>query len=708
MFTILIQEKGGEQRRMVFNKTEVTIGRVQGNDVVLAKGNVSKRHARVVLKDSKFIIVDLKSTNGTYVNGRKITSPLVVKNSDKIYIGDFIVGVDEASGDGEGPSEITTSPPTPHVLGQLDSDALRAGEPGGETSLSPIVAPAPRPVPPRPAPGNVSRDNAGPRTRDLGSAAPMAPSAARPSVAPAAPGRTIGGPPAPAGVPPLAPVPPPPPGAMSSPAESPALAPIVQMPERADRHDRAPQGDFPRGAPQGDFLRGADKPAGRLAPAATAGTMKLAARSVSAAIKRSVHLDPLDPKVVKQLDLQARILESLNAKLVLDSVPLAKLGEEELWQKAERLTIDLVEGLEGAGELPKYIDQDALIKDSLNEALGLGPLEDLLADETVDEILIDRRDRMVIGAGGVLRGSGKAFSSEDVLERVVKRLVHEAGTSIDSNTPIVDVRMRDGTRLTAALPPVAARGPCLVLKKPAQASPALAELVQSGVLSSGMAAFLATCIVARRNILVCGGPGSGRAVVVAALAAAAPAGERLVSVEDVAELAIARDEWIQLEARIGTSGSRDIDMATLLETALRLSPDRLVVGDVRGREATVLVHTLSAYADGAVVSVAGDGVNAALNRLAVLVRATAAGGNDLAYRELVGSAFDIAVHVVRRGDGAMKIQSIEEMVSVSEANFDTQTLFSCRENGFIATGTVPRFYSELEASGVRADRSVFR
>src|SRR4051812_36311432 len=113
MFTIIIQEKGGEQRRMVFNKPEVTIGRVQGNDIVLPKGNVSKRHARIVLKDGKFIIVDLKSTNGTYVNGRKITSPLVVKDSDKIYIGDFIVGVDEAASgvEGDGPSESTTSPP---------------------------------------------------------------------------------------------------------------------------------------------------------------------------------------------------------------------------------------------------------------------------------------------------------------------------------------------------------------------------------------------------------------------------------------------------------------------------------------------------------------------------------------------------------------------------------------------------------------------
>nr|MDQ3368773.1 FHA domain-containing protein [Myxococcota bacterium] len=135
MFTIIIQEKGGEQRRMVFNKPEVTIGRVQGNDIVLPKGNVSKRHARIVLKDGKFIIVDLKSTNGTYVNGRKITSPLVVKDSDKIYVGDFIIGVDEASqSEGDGPSETTTSPP---------GDRLPAADmrPPRPTEAQPMPAP---------------------------------------------------------------------------------------------------------------------------------------------------------------------------------------------------------------------------------------------------------------------------------------------------------------------------------------------------------------------------------------------------------------------------------------------------------------------------------------------------------------------------------------------------------------------------------------
>src|SRR3954469_5893028 len=130
MFTIIIQEKGGEQRRMVFNKPEVTIGRAQGNDIVLPKGNVSKRHARIVLKDGKFIIVDLKSTNGTYVNGRKITSPLVVKDSDKIYIGDFIVGVEEAGSEGEAMSEPAVAPPVePRGPGSQDGGGGRPPRP---------------------------------------------------------------------------------------------------------------------------------------------------------------------------------------------------------------------------------------------------------------------------------------------------------------------------------------------------------------------------------------------------------------------------------------------------------------------------------------------------------------------------------------------------------------------------------------------------
>jgi pilus assembly protein CpaF len=429
-------------------------------------------------------------------------------------------------------------------------------------------------------------------------------------------------------------------------------------------------------------------------------------RSVSLPSRRGVHLEPLDPKVVKMLDLQSNILERLRAKLDLDKIPIERLHDEDLWQRAERATIDLVETLETSGELPKYIDQDTLIKETLNEALALGPLEDLLADDQVDEILIDRRDRVVVGKAGVLRGSGKAFSSDDVFEKVVRRLVAEAGTTIDEARPVVDLRMRDGTRLTAAVAPVAARGACLVLKKTASPMPQLADLVTQSALSSAMADFLGTCVTARRNILVCGATGSGKTTLAGALAAAAPLGERVVSIEEVAELSIKRDEWIQLETHAGTGRNQAIDLGQLFEAALRLLPDRLIVGEVRGNEALPLVQALCASIDGAVVAMTGEGAGAALGRLAMLARLTAPG--DGAVRELVTQAFEIVVHVTRWSDGTIRVLSIEEVVGCTDTTFDTHVLFQFRDGAFVATGTVPRFYTELEARGIPADQAVFR
>ena len=759
MFTIVLQEKGGEQRRMVFNKPEVTIGRVQGNDIVLPKGNVSKRHARIVLKDGKFIIVDLKSTNGTYVNGRKITSPLVVKDSDKIYIGDFIVGVDEASQEGDGPSETTTSPPGGDRLINQPPPDMRPPRP---TEAQPMAAlpipmnniqdpapPAPvaapiRPGPPRPAPAPRDlppREPPMARDTDAPPPGPQSPGRSMPPIASPPPDGARTRPPMgrPGGTmpPPMAPIPPmaapqpAPPQHLDAPP-APMPAPSFAAPPPAFSPAPAPQFAAPAApmpaptfAPQPSFAApahvAAPTPMGapaQVVPLASgnaqakarlvgAGAKRVVGRGVSMPSRRGVHIEPLDPKVVKMLDLQSQLLERLRAKLDLDKIPMERLHEEDLWQRAERATIDLVETLETSGELPKYIDQDTLIKETLSEALALGPLEDLLADEKIDEIIIDRRDRVVVGKDRVLRGSGKAFSSDEVFERVVKRLVAEAGARLDDANPVVDLRMRDGTRLTAAVAPVASRGACLVLKKVPTRMPQLADLGTQGAMSPGMADFLATCVTARRNILVCGGPASGKTSVVAALAAASPAGERVISIEEVGELSIAREEWIQLETRVGIGKNADVDLAALLETAIRLSPDRLVVGEVRGREALPLVHALNASIDGATVGMTGEGSNAALTRLATLSRLTAPTAVD-AVRELVAQAFEIVVHVARWSDGSLKVMSIEEVVGCTETTFDTHVLFHWNNGNYVATGTVPRFYSELEARGIPADQAVFR
>jgi pilus assembly protein CpaF len=436
-------------------------------------------------------------------------------------------------------------------------------------------------------------------------------------------------------------------------------------------------------------------------------------QSVVFAPRRPSVIQPLDSKVVKQLELQAHVLDRLVPKLDLNEIPLDKLGEEDLWQKAESAIVDMVETLDSSGELPKFVDQDQLIKDTLNEALGLGPLEDLLADEKVEEIVVDRRDRILVSRGGVLSLASTAFSSDESFRRVVERLVAPTGQTIDDSHPLVDVRLRDGSRLAAAVPPVSVRGACLTLRKPKSSGHSLADLITSGALSAEMADFLSTCIQARRNIVVCGAPGSGKSSLLAALAAASPEGERVVSVEEVAELSLAREDWIALEARPSEgNGAMPVDLGSLLRGALRMRPDRLVVGDVRGGEALELVQAMASSADGTIAVVGGEGARGALARLTSMTRLAAPGASLQALREVVACAVDVVVHVARYADGVYRVAAVEEVIGVGEDGFHTQELFAFRggaeDGGFAAAGVVPAFYAELEARGIPADTAIFR
>jgi pilus assembly protein CpaF len=426
--------------------------------------------------------------------------------------------------------------------------------------------------------------------------------------------------------------------------------------------------------------------------------------SIGAAVRRGAAFTPLGANAVKQLELQAQVLERLIARLGLGNLPLEKLGDEELWQKAESAIVDLVETMDSSNEVPKFVDQDQLIKDTLNEALGLGPLEDLLADDKVEEIVVERRDRILVGKAGSLSGAGIGFSSDDSFRRVVERLVAPTGQKIDDAHPMVDVRLRDGSRLVAAVSPVAVRGSCLNLKKPRVGGHRLNELVAGGALSAEMAGFLGTCVATRRNVVVCGAPGAGKSALVAALAGACPEGERIVSVEEVAELAIGRDEWVALEARPAGNGEA-IDLRTLLRGALRMRPDRIVVGDVRGLEAYELVQAMASAADGTIAAVGGEGARAALARLAAMAQLAVPGASLEALHRLVASAVQVVVHVAWYADGVHRVVAIEEVLGVDPAGgFLVQSIFA----GAGATGVVPAFYAELEARGVQPDRSIFR
>ena len=621
-FAIVVTEKGGEHQRLDFDKGEVTIGRVQGNDIVLGKGNVSKRHARIVVKDGKFIIVDLNSTNGTYVNGRKITSPLVIKPTDKIYIGDFILGVEH------------------DAVSEVSSSALKMG---ASVIPPPLieeeVVQEPPPLPPAVTPPPVAVDPV---------PAPLSSIRAKETPKPAVPVVTGGG----------------------------------------SNGKRVPTAD--------------------LEPSRLSRTL-----GGPSATKPPHGQRPSKPLVVggrAKREIQRTIVEYAVKKLELEDIATEKLGDESLWDKAERLIANKVAELKTAGKAKTVVSTDALVKDSLNEALGLGPLEELLEDSSVEEILVDKFDRVLARSEGRLQQTDRTFSSPESFQRVIERLVASSGYTIGPGVPLADIRLRDGSRLTVVIPPVAVQGPCLVLRKSATSVLTLGELSNGGVLSAEMVGFLCTCIEARRNILVCGGTGVGKGAIVSALASAVPVGERIISVEEVARLRMNREDWVALETPANHDGS-SLGIGEVLRGALALRPDRLVVRDLRGAETYDLVSAMTSGRDGTILSVVGPSPEGALNRVAAMAGLLPFDMSVTALRTLVATAFDVVIHVVRYSDGTTRVASISEVLTTREG-VQLQPLFQFRGEGathkFIAAGVVPTFYAELEASGLTTDTGIFR
>ncbi|ACY15966.1 ATPase, T2SS/T4P/T4SS family [Haliangium ochraceum] len=693
MFAIIVTEKGGEQRRLEFDKSEVTIGRVQGNDVILPKGNVSKRHARIVLKDGKFIIVDLKSTNGTYVNGRKITSPLVVKESDKIYIGDFIMGVEDAG------ARMPDAPPPPAAPAPSPSPAPSSGPNamgGGGGYPSPPGPPPPAPAPRPPAP---SAPAPAPHR-------PPAPPLAAPSPAPA-----------PAAAPPM-PEPLPAPGAQArprvpapGPGPLPAPRPVDKEPSAPAPAPQADRRSEPRLVGSGAVPRPSAPPASAAPSAAPAPQSTAPApRPMPRQLDRGVRVAAPSEEDARRLDAQRTVLARLIPRLDIDAVPAERLREAEFGSQAQSAAADLIKTMAAAGELPEGVDHDALGREVLGEALGLGPLDGLLADDAVEEVIVDRHDRVLVRKGGSLGPAGCAFSSPEAVRRTVERLAASAGHSVSESAPVIDVRLRDGAQLTAAVPPVAVHGACFTLRKPSSAAqtPSLTSLVSDQAMSQPMADFLELCVSARRNLLVCG---AGAEELVAALAAASPEGERIVSVEEVSALKLERSEWIALETRVGDGNGRSaVNLKTLLHSALRLRADRLVVGDLRGAEAYDLFGAMSAMADGTIVRAGGDGAWVALQRLAALAQTGAGGATAESVRQLMACAVDVVVHVARYADGVTRVAAISELAGAHGDSFDVRELFAFRgaDSGFSAAGVVPTFFDDMAALGLSADAAMFR
>jgi pilus assembly protein CpaF len=671
MFAIVVNEKGGEQKRLEFDKPEVTIGRVQGNDIILPKGNVSKRHSRIVLKDGKFIIVDLKSTNGTYVNGRKITSPLVVKGSDKIYIGDFILSIEELAGAGVAaddsaamgarPRAATIPPPPPAPRGRSST------VPGTEEESEPMAAP---PM------GAMTDEESG-----AGELPEPVSRPARPSQVPLGAGpQSVTQPPTPAPLPP--------------PAAPAARAPSQPPPTAAPAPRPASRTDLPSMAPRPSPVAAA-VPAPRPAPApppsrATAARPAVAPPVVMApppsSTRRQAHYASGAAEDLKRQRI-SDCMRELSTRL-MQSLDITARGPEfaadsELWARAESTAGQLVDQLSADGSLPAGVEADAFAKDVVQETLGTGPLEELLSDDSVREIAVARHDRIFVEREGSLTLAPKWFSSPEAVERVLARMLARAGRPRDldaarSNGMLVEARVENGLLLTAALPPLAARGPAITIRRPRRDASKLNDLVGQGLLSQGMADFLDLAVKARRNIVVSGPAASGRSTLLSALARAADEGERVVSVEESEELDLGDGPWIPL---VGGRGAKARDA---LNNALRLKPERLVVGDVRGAEALDLIGALAGGNDGCLCAVQASSPRDAVARLTSMARLAPEAPAADALAEELARAVHVIVHLTRTAEGEVRVAEIAEMTPMG-----VQAVFKAEGGRFAPTGHVP-------------------
>jgi len=610
-FSVILTEKGGPTRRLDFETEEITVGRVDENDICLPKGNISKKHTKIVVKDGKIIVLDLKSTNGTYVNGKKLAGPQVIQPSDNVYIGDFILNVEP-----------------PHLGAAEDFD--------GGSEQSEDGAPAEE------APAYTGEE----ATHRAGRPAPPADEDAMPTSAP---------------------------GKLS-------MSPVART--------------TPSPRPQ------ASAPAARARVGAGA-----AEDGHAAAADRGRTLSLVHDRLIEAMDLR---------RLDLDA-----LGSQELREKTEGTLRQIVGKMDAAGELDALLDRDELIADVLNEALGLGPLEIYLADDTVSEIMVNAPSEVYVERAGRLERAHKGFSSPRAVLGAIERIVAPLGRHVDESSPLVDARLPDGSRVNAIIPPLALKGPALTIRKFKRDLLAAVDLVELGAMTPPMARFLETCVKARRNVVVSGGTGSGKTTLLNVLSSYIPEGERIVTIEDAAELRLSQEHWVQLESRPpNIEGKGAVTIRDLVRNALRMRPDRIVVGECRGGEALDMLQAMNTGHDGSLTTLHANSPRDALARLETLVLMSGMQLPVRAIREQVASAVNLIVQQQRYADGTRRISAISEVCGIEGEAIAVQDVFRFTQEGFdaegrvvgrfVPTGVVPAFYEELQGRGVPVEMDVFQ
>ncbi len=364
-------------------------------------------------------------------------------------------------------------------------------------------------------------------------------------------------------------------------------------------------------------------------------------------------------------------------------------------------------------------DRERVCSEVLDEVFGLGPLEPLLEDHTISDILVTTPRLVYVERAGKLYRTPVEFKDNQHLLRIIEKIVSGVGRRIDESSPMVDARLPDGSRVNAVIPPVAVDGPCLSIRRFGRNPLQMKDLIENLTLTPEMAKFLEACVAARLNVIVSGGTGAGKTTLLNALSAFIPETERIVTIEDAAELQLQQTHVARMEARPpNIEGKGAIKIRQLVINALRMRPDRIIVGEVRGEEALDMMQAMNTGHDGSLTTIHCNSPRDAISRLEVMMGMANANMSIQSIRQQIASAIDLFVHVARYSDGTRHISHVTECVGMERDIVTTQDIFLFEKTGvapdgrvigrFRATGIRPKCYEKLKTAGFHFPQELFQ
>jgi pilus assembly protein CpaF len=363
-------------------------------------------------------------------------------------------------------------------------------------------------------------------------------------------------------------------------------------------------------------------------------------------------------------------------------------------------------------------DRQRLVEALTNDVLGLGPLEGLLADPDITEVMINGPKHIYVEQRGRITRSPVTFESNEQLMQVIDRIVSSIGRRVDESSPMVDARLKDGSRVNVIIPPLALKGPTVTIRKFSKDPLQVEDLVRFGSATADMMEFVRACVAARLNVVVSGGTGSGKTTTLNILSSFIPDDERIVTIEDAAELQLRQEHVVTLETRpANVEGRGAVHIRELVINSLRMRPDRIVVGECRGGEALDMLQAMNTGHDGSLTTVHANTPSDVLSRLETMVLMAGADLPSRAIREQIGSAVQLIVHQMRLRDGTRKIVNITEVLGFDGERVEFQDIFCFRQTGvdedgrvlgyLTPTGVLPRCLEQLQAAGEGIDPSIF-